>query len=87
SGMYFLLLLLAATVDYNLSRWIHASDDSVKRKSLLIFSVTINLGLLAYFKYTNLFIDTFNGLGWTSLEPMDIILPIGISFYTFENLS
>lgn len=87
SGMYFLLLLLAATVDYNLSRWIHASEDPVRRKSLLVFSVVINLGLLAYFKYTNLFIDTFNGLGWTHLDPMDILLPIGISFYTFENLS
>ncbi len=69
-------------------------DESVskfKRKALLIFSLSLNLGLLIYFKYSNFFIENLNvffelaGIGavhWTKL-----ILPIGISFYTFETIT
>ena len=53
----------------------------------MIFSIIINLGLLFYFKYTNFFIEIINDLKIGEVKPLNLILPIGISFYTFENLS
>jgi D-alanyl-lipoteichoic acid acyltransferase DltB (MBOAT superfamily) len=47
----------------------------------------LNLGLLFYFKYTNFFISILNDLQFTRISPLNLLLPIGISFYTFENLS
>ena len=58
-----------------------------KRKTLLIISIVLNLGLLFYFKYTNFFISIINDAGAGHLNPLSLVLPIGISFYTFENLS
>lgn len=58
-----------------------------KRKALLVLSIVLNLGLLFYFKYTNFFIGIVNDIGAGHLHPLNLILPIGISFYTFENLS
>lgn len=87
SGVYVLLVLVAAIVDFNLSNLIHSATSDLRRKALLVFSVVINLGLLAYFKYTNLLIDLYNGILAGNVQPIDVYLPIGISFYTFENLS
>lgn len=86
-GFYFLLIILSAIVDFNLSNWIYKTNSSVRKKLLLIFSITVNLGLLAYFKYTNFFIGIINDAQIGQLQPLKIFLPIGISFYTFENLS
>ncbi len=62
-----------------------------RRKWMMIFSVSINVGLLFYFKYCNFFIDNINELlGGLDMKPMkllSVILPIGISFYTFESLT
>ncbi|HMR46134.1 MAG TPA: MBOAT family O-acyltransferase [Bacteroidia bacterium] len=87
SGVYVLLVLVAAIVDFNLSNLIHSATSDFRRKALLVFSVVINLGLLAYFKYTNLLIDLYNAVLAGNVQPIDVYLPIGISFYTFENLS
>lgn len=87
SGVYVLLVLVAAIVDFNLSNLIHNATTDFRRKALLVFSVVINLGLLAYFKYTNLLIDLYNAVLTGTVQPVDVYLPIGISFYTFENLS
>lgn len=86
-GFYFLLIVLSAVVDFNLSNWIYKTLNPTKRKLLLVISVVINLGSLAYFKYTNFFIDIINDLQIGQIKPLYILLPIGISFYTFENLS
>jgi D-alanyl-lipoteichoic acid acyltransferase DltB (MBOAT superfamily) len=87
SGYYVLLVLIAAIVDFKLSNLIFQTENQYKRKGLLIFSIVINLGLLAYFKYFNLMIDLCNDLLSGKLKHTDVYLPIGISFYTFENLS
>lgn len=87
SGIYVLLVLLAAIVDFNLSNLIYKSKTKPQKTALLVFSIVINLGLLSYFKYTNLLIDLFNSIADGSVQPIDLYLPIGISFYTFENLS
>ena len=56
-------------------------------KSLLILTIIINIGLLIFFKYSNFFITTFNDLTNNNLKLLNIALPIGISFYTFQILS
>lgn len=86
-GWYVLFIVIAAIFDYNISNAIYSSTQKNKRKTLLIVSIVLNLGLLFFFKYTNLFIDTVNDLRIGKIEPLHLILPIGISFYTFENLS
>ncbi len=86
-GFYFLLIILSAVVDYNLSNAIYRATQPRWKKALLVFSIVINLGLLAYFKYTNFFIEIINDIGKAQLHPLKLFLPIGISFYTFENLS
>jgi alginate O-acetyltransferase complex protein AlgI len=86
-GFYVVFILLSAIVDFNLSNWLYKAKTKRSKNLILTFSVLINLGLLFYFKYTNFFIELINDFGNGHLEPLHLILPIGISFYTFENLS
>ena len=87
SGMYFFILLLSTVVDYTLANQIYKADSKSKKKSLLIFSLIVNLGLLFYFKYTNFFYSIFCSAGGFAFQPMDIFLPVGVSFFTFQSLS
>lgn len=84
---YVALVILSAIVDFYLSNRIYREQREKVRKGLLWFSVVINIGMLVYFKYTNFFIGILNDLGAGRITPLHILLPIGISFYTFENLS
>ncbi|MCF6402370.1 MBOAT family protein [Chitinophaga filiformis] len=86
-GMYVGLVILSAIVDFNLSRYIYDSESKREQKALLIISIILNLGLLFFFKYTDFFIGIANDLHLGKVEPLKLLLPIGISFYTFENLS
>jgi alginate O-acetyltransferase complex protein AlgI len=86
-GFYFGFIILSAIVDFNLSNWIYTAKTKAVKNLILIFSITINLGLLFYFKYTNFFIQIINDLQLGQIKPLHLVLPIGISFYTFENLS
>jgi alginate O-acetyltransferase complex protein AlgI len=86
---FLLILILSTLADYVLGRLI---DRKVKYKRLwLSFSLLINLGLLAYFKYANFFVTELNRflLEWKffPIEWNEVILPIGISFFTFQKLS
>lgn len=87
SGMYFLLLLSATVVDYTIAGLIYMSVDKLKRKLLLAASLAVNLGVLGYFKYTNFLYDSVYGLTGSEYVPLDIFLPVGISFFTFQSLS
>jgi D-alanyl-lipoteichoic acid acyltransferase DltB (MBOAT superfamily) len=87
SGWYFLLLIFSSFVDYYISEWIYKSNDDRRRKWLLILSCVINLGLLAYFKYTGFLAENFNAIFAGDLSFGNIFLPIGISFYTFQTMS
>ena len=87
------LLLLSSFTDYTLAHLIdNKPNNSKKRKILLGISIFINLGILIYFKYANFFIDTFCdtfrllGIHFSTTS-MQLILPLGISFYTFQTLS
>ena len=87
------LILLSTIVDYFVGQKIHESKDVKVKKSYLWISIIFNLGLLGFFKYFNFFIeswiDLFNALGYEhqSSWTLNIILPVGISFYTFQTMS
>jgi len=87
SGYFVALVILSAIVDFIISNAIYRQQDKLRKKLLLIASIVFNLGMLFYFKYTNFFISLSNDLLSTGFHPLNILLPIGISFYTFENLS
>ena len=86
------LILFLTLVNFYLGLRIEASLSEAKRKRYLACSIAISLGVLATFKYANFFIDTFQefiafaGVGWNT-ESLKIILPVGISFYTFQAMS
>ncbi len=86
-GPFVLLVLAAAVVDYGLSNGIYRQKTVRAKKSLLALSVIFNLGVLFTFKYTDFFIRLVNDAGGTNFSLLNLLLPIGISFYTFENLS
>ena len=89
----FLFLILASTlVDYSIGLLLDKSIENKKRKYLLYTSLVFNLGLLGIFKYYNFFIDNWI-YAWSEIGinmhkgSLNIILPVGISFYTFQTLS
>src|SRR5436309_2300370 len=86
------LMLSTTTVDYVAALWIARTEDERRRRVLLIGSLSINLGLLGYFKYAGFFVGSLDGIGHALGLPVDlprpsILLPIGISFYTFNSMS
>jgi len=84
SGFYFGLLALVTFTDFYLARAIsHCQSKSLKARILVAISLLIDLSLLGYFKYTNFLGELFVG-GWKHL---DIFLPVGVSFFTFQSLS
>lgn len=86
---YLFLLLAISFIDYFAAAKIDAAVSPVVRRRWLVASVVSNLGVLAYFKYTNFFIGSWNGVlgSMIQLPHADILLPAGISFYTFKSMS
>jgi alginate O-acetyltransferase complex protein AlgI len=87
SGWYFLVLVGSTLVDYFLANLIFKSSAPLKRKAWLVFSLLLNLGLLAYFKYTNFLYESFCYITSGQFHKLDIFLPVGVSFFTFQSLS
>ena len=87
SGFFVVLVLISAVADYVLSNLIYRQKNKTSKQLLLALSIIVNLGMLFYFKYTNFFISLSNQFLATRINPLNILLPVGISFYTFENLS
>ena len=89
----FLTLIWASTlVDFWSGNRIENTTSNRQKRFYLLLSVSTNLGMLAYFKYAGFFVDSFvdvmGTLGFDlSVEPLRIILPVGISFYTFQTMS
>jgi alginate O-acetyltransferase complex protein AlgI len=86
------IICLSTAMDYAVARGMEASSSPRRRKLLLGLSLAGNLGLLCYFKYVNFFLrsleEALHGLGApASLPVLQVILPIGISFYTFEAIN
>lgn len=88
-GLYFLLLILVATTDFLIGHRIAKAESRRAKKGWLILSLVIDLGLLAYFKYTNFLYEIFAPLFGAAPEShhFDIFLPVGISFFTFQSIS
>ncbi|RYZ83586.1 MAG: MBOAT family protein, partial [Proteobacteria bacterium] len=87
SGLYFFLLVISGVADYNLAKLLYQETIQAYRKFYLVLSVVLNLCFLGYFKYTNFLIDNYNGIFSGNVDFHDIILPVGISFYTFQSMS
>ncbi|SIQ77455.1 MBOAT family O-acyltransferase [Maribacter ulvicola] len=86
------LIIFSTFVDYTIGYLLKQEQNSIKRKIYLWISITINLGFLGFFKYYNFFIESFTEafiFFGKEIQPntLDIILPVGISFYTFQTLS
>lgn len=88
--VYILIMLFSTVFDYGnglLLERLDMAGKADKRKYILILSVVVNLGLLCFFKYTNFVINSVNSLTGAGLSLLNIALPVGISFYTFQTLS
>jgi len=86
------LIFLSTIVDYIIGLSLEKEENQNRRKLLLLFSLTFNLGILAFFKYYNFFLENFISAFTLfghdlRLNSLNIILPVGISFYTFQTLS
>lgn len=85
------IMFITTCIDFYLVKQLDKRHHSGQRKILLAISVIINVSVLFYFKYCNFFIDNINSithaLGFKNISHLDIILPIGVSFYTFESIT
>ena len=90
---FLVVMLVSAGTDFIVARKIEASEDARTRWHLLLLSLSVNLGLLFYFKYLFFFLDnavsTLHLLGFDDFQGpvLNIVLPLGISFYTFQTIS
>lgn len=86
------LLATSSIADFYIGQRLYNANSSIKRKNWLLGSLTINLGILGFFKYFNFFTESFIQLASkVGVQPdalhLNVILPVGISFYTFQTLS
>lgn len=86
------LLLLSTVVDFFVGRSLYNASRRKRKKQLLTLSMIVNLGILGFFKYFGFFVDSFADLlslfgGEPDFLHINIILPVGISFYTFQTMS
>ena len=86
------LIIFSTVIDFTVGRQLRNEENQLKRKILLWTSILINLGFLGFFKYYNFFLENFiNAFSFFGQEiqgnSLNIILPVGISFYTFQTLS
>ncbi|MBC8172964.1 MAG: MBOAT family protein [Chitinophagales bacterium] len=106
AGLFVSILIFSTINEYFVGRWLYEAQQPWKRKLLLIYTLVINLGILAWFKYAYFFTDAYNQMFDTQFEVINvfgqwangffgsdyfridkIILPAGISFYTFQSVS
>lgn len=88
SGWFVLLLASTSVLDWCLSRVMNRPGRSVLfRRCCVAVSLLTSLGILAYFKYANFFLWNISQMVNANFQPLDLILPVGISFYTFQSVS
>ncbi len=89
---FLLLIFFTSTMDFTISKRLGRTDSPKQRKALLVTSVIVDLGALGFFKYFNFFLENFIVVfrlfgQEIHANTLNIILPVGISFYTFQSLS
>lgn len=84
---YLLIIVISILVNYYLGKLIQQEKDIKKRKFLLILGCILNVGILFYYKYMNFFLTSINDLFHLNFVTKNILLPLGISFFTFQQLS
>jgi alginate O-acetyltransferase complex protein AlgI len=89
---YCIFLFASSVVDYLVSLAISRTENEAMRRSLLLVALVYNLGILGFFKYWNFFTDNLKealaSVGWQlDIITLNVILPVGISFYTFQSIS
>ncbi len=87
SGIYFFLLVLTTITDFSFAWFLHKTEKKFWRVFWMILGVIPSLGLLGYFKYTNFLLFNWELISGNNFQPLDIFLPVGISFYTFQSVS
>ena len=85
--VYVLLMLFSTVSDFFIGRGIAASRNRRKARGLLILSLAINIAVLFFFKYADFILQTINGAAGTDSPLLNLPLPLGISFYTFQTMS
>lgn len=81
------ILLGVCLSDYMLGLWLGNVRNRTGRRMIVALNVVMNVGMLVYFKYFNMLYETFASITGTSFDPLDIILPAGISFFSFRSIS
>lgn len=84
---YLILMVASIIIGYASGLLIEATNEKSKKRVVMIVNVAINICFLGFFKYSDFFIENFNAVTGLSLKLLNIALPIGISFYTFQILS
>ena len=84
---YIIILILSSLINYSFALIIDKENTKSKRKFYLTLSIIINIGILFYYKYSNFFIDNINYLFKTNINFIKVVMPIGISFFTFQGMS
>lgn len=87
SAEYCLILIGVCLSDYVLGNLLGITTSIIRKKIIVAINILSNIGMLIYFKYFNLLISTFANIASTSFDPLNIILPAGISFFTFRSIS
>jgi alginate O-acetyltransferase complex protein AlgI len=89
--IFIFLTLVSTLINYYLGLWVDNSDDPARRKSAVTLAIALNIGLLAYFKYADFAVANINSLlakfDYRPVPLPHVLLPIGISFFTFHALS
>lgn len=85
------LLAISTLVDFFIGKKLYGAKEKNEKKKLLLLSVCVNLGILTFFKYYDFFVDSFSAIAGQFNQNLDylhlnIILPVGISFYTFQKM-
>ncbi|MDE6310253.1 MAG: MBOAT family protein [Muribaculaceae bacterium] len=87
SGLFVGLLAATSVVDWGLSQVIARSSSRAMRRACVGVSLVFSLGILGYFKYANFFMMNLSAIVGSNFQPLELVLPVGISFYTFQSVS
>ena len=87
SGWYLFILVLTSITDFSFALLLDRAKKKPWRVFWMIMGVVPSMGLLAYFKYTNFILANWSAIIGKNFQPLDIFLPVGISFYTFQSVS